>query len=262
VTSPGQPAPRSQILCGAWATPDDVPEQWRGEEADDQWASYLLQASEILYKLSGEQWAGVGCSYTAELRGRPPEQGSGAYPYYRQWGLSPSGPGYWWWNSMVGFAWFPQYMGLLANPYAVKLPHDQVTAIEQVTINGEIFSSWRLSPGGWLERTDGDRWSKVFDDTLIQYTYGEAAPESGVAACVELAHELNLFSCGSADCRLPERVTSVSRQGVSIAVVDPMDFFKIGRTGLYKVDLWLSAINPASRPRRARVFSPDIPRAM
>jgi hypothetical protein len=249
------------MLCGAWATPDDLPENWRDNASDAQWERWLMLASEILFTLSGQQWSGAGCMYVADLRGRPPAQGSGAYPYYRTWGLAPSGPGYWWWNSMVGFAWFPQYLGPMPMPYAVKLPHDQITEVEQVTINGELFTAWMLSPGGWLERTDGDRWQKAFDDTQVTYTYGTPPPEGGVTAATQLANEIRLYECGDNSCQLPKRVTSITRQGMTIAVIDPMNFFKIGRTGIYAVDLWLVSVNPSSRMRRARVFSPDLPRA-
>lgn len=257
-----QPAPRSQQLCGAWATVEDVPERWRANTSDDDWARWLMVASEILWGLSGRQWAGAGCTYVADLRGRPPEPGTGAWPYYRTYGLSPSGPGYWWWSSMAGFAWFPQYLGLQPRPYAIKLPHDQVTSVEQVTINGELFSAWQLVRDGWLERTDGDSWQKALDDTQITYNYGVAAPEGGVEAVVRLANEIRLFDCGDQNCQLPKRVTSITRQGMTIAVIDPMNFFKIGRTGVYLVDMWLVSVNPNGRQQRAKVYSPDIPKAI
>lgn len=250
------------MLCGAWATPDDVPERWRGDLSTDQWEGWLLTASEILFNLSGQQWSGVGCTYAAELRGRPPEPGSGAWPYYRTWGLGATGPGYWWWNSFVGFAWFPQYVGPQPMPYAVKLPHDQVAEIESVTINGALFSAWQLVRGSWLERTDGDRWDKFLDTTVVTYLYGIAPPQGGVEACVKLAIEMMKYETGDATCVLPRRITSMTRQGVSIAVIDPMKFLDIGRTGVYGVDLWLVSVNPKNRRRRARVWSPDIPRGM
>lgn len=256
------PAPVTQELCSAWATPDDVPEQWRAKQSDDQWIITLMVASEILYRLSGSAWSGGGCTYTAELRGRPPEPGSGAWPYYRTWGMSPTGPGYWWWNSVVGFAWYPQYLGPVVMPYAVKLPHDEVTAVTSVTINGEPFSSWRLVHGSWLERTDGDMWQKALDDTLVSYTYGTPPPIGGKLSAVRLAIEIFKFDTEDPTCRLPKRVTSITRQGISVAVIDPMKFLDVGRTGVYEIDSWLSAVNPQSRKRRARVFSPDIPRGM
>jgi hypothetical protein len=63
------------------------------------------------------------------------------------------------------------------------------------------------------------------------------------------------------DCELPQRVTSISRQGVSYTILDPQDFVQEGRTGLYMVDMFLKSVNPDKARNRARVFSPDTSRA-
>ena len=60
--------------------------------------------------------------------------------------------------------------------------------------------------------------------------------------------------------RCPQRVTQVSRQGMSWTLLDPQDFLDKGRTGIYQVDLFLSTVNPRRRRLRSRVFSPDVPR--
>ena len=60
--------------------------------------------------------------------------------------------------------------------------------------------------------------------------------------------------------KLPKRVTNVTRQGLSMVVLDPMDFLDDGKTGVYEVDLFLKAYNPAKLQRRATVMSPDIGR--
>jgi hypothetical protein len=55
-------------------------------------------------------------------------------------------------------------------------------------------------------------------------------------------------------------VQSITRQGISMAILDPFDFLDNGRTGVYQFDLWLATVNPTGLPRRSRVFSPDIAR--
>ena len=45
-------------------------------------------------------------------------------------------------------------------------------------------------------------------------------------------------------CALPERITSVTRQGVSWTVLDPQDFLDKGYTGMSRVDHWLAAVKP------------------
>jgi hypothetical protein len=261
VTEPS-PAPRTQVLCSAWATRGDLTDAQLALGTDEDWDRWLLVASEILYELSGRQWRGTGCTYTAALRGHPPEQGSGAWPYYRSWGMTRTSPAYWWFPLSLGGFW-PVYRPTEPRPYAVKLPHDGVSAITSVTVGGVALdpSAYRLAAGSWLERTDGHSFAHWLDTLVIEYEYGRAPSASGVGAAIALAWELGKSEVGDSTCRLPKRVTSISRQGLSVAVIDSMDFFKIRKTGLADVDLWLTAVNPDGRKRRARVISPDIPRA-
>jgi hypothetical protein len=94
---------------------------------------------------------------------------------------------------------------------------------------------------------------------MVTYLYG-SLPPGGEQAAVKLADELIAAAEGE-DCDLPQRVTSVSRQGVSWTLLDPQEFLRDRRTGIYEIDLLLAAINPAKALLRPRVFSPDLPRA-
>lgn len=89
----------------------------------------------------------------------------------------------------------------------------------------------------------------------IDYTYGllELPPVVASAAAV-LADEMSMADSGDANCRIPERVTSVNRQGTSWTLLDPMEFMDKGRTGIYEVDLAINVARPAKR--RARIFHP------
>jgi hypothetical protein len=80
-------------------------------------------------------------------------------------------------------------------------------------------------------------------------------------AAKALADQFVLAMQGSEECTLPQRVTSISRQGMSMTLLDPQDFLDKGRTGIYQVDLFLTTINPDGARLRSRVFSPDTPRA-
>lgn len=95
---------------------------------------------------------------------------------------------------------------------------------------------------------------------VVKYAYGSGTPPGGKRAAVKLAEQL-LLSGQGANCQLPERVTSITRQGMSFTLLDPQDFLDKGRTGIYEIDLMLGALNPAHALKRARVFSPDIRRA-
>lgn len=95
----------------------------------------------------------------------------------------------------------------------------------------------------------------------VRYRYGGNIPAAGKWAAVKLADELVESLDPDGDCKLPARVTSVSRQGVSWTLLDQQDFLSDGRTGIYEVDLFLSTVNPGKAVRPARVFSVDRPRA-
>lgn len=93
----------------------------------------------------------------------------------------------------------------------------------------------------------------------VTYKWGGPVPPAAVTAVLELANEfVKSIECPD-ECRLPERVTSVSRQGVSFQIFDPQDFLTDGRIGLYSVDVFLKAVNPNRAQLPARVFSPDLP---
>lgn len=90
----------------------------------------------------------------------------------------------------------------------------------------------------------------------VEYEYG-ARPSRVLSLAIEkLADEMEKAD-NDQKCRLPERVTSVNRQGVSWTLIDPQDFLDNGRTGVYEVDLAIKASGGAKL--RARVFSPDAP---
>jgi hypothetical protein len=93
------------------------------------------------------------------------------------------------------------------------------------------------------------------DCVTVSYICGSGVPTSGKLAARALAEEM-LSGMTGGDCRLPERVTSVTRQGMSFTLLDPQDFLDKGRTGLYVVDLFLRGANPRGALRPSRVFIP------
>lgn len=251
------PAPRSAVLCAPWATFADVPAAWRDVETEDEWTRDLLVASEILFYLSGRRFYGGGCTETVTLRSRPSAPGEGTWPYEGSWGDCAC------WTSgtwLDGWLFPPRtWMGRHYEPFAIRLPRAPVTAVTSVLVGGVALTAWRLARSGFLERTDGQPWAVCGDATVVDYQFGIAPPESGVQAAVQLAYEMALARIGSSDCQLPQRVQSLTRQGVTMTILDPQEFLSDGRTGLYSVDLFLSAINPHGRGQRGKVWSPDIP---
>jgi hypothetical protein len=94
----------------------------------------------------------------------------------------------------------------------------------------------------------------------ITYSFGQQPPTAGRHAARVFAIEL-IKSWEGDVCALPDRVTSVSRQGVSYTILDNQDFLENFRTGIYLIDLFLKTANPAKALAPSKVFSPDIPRA-
>jgi hypothetical protein len=94
----------------------------------------------------------------------------------------------------------------------------------------------------------------------VTYTYGQQPPTSGRMAAKVMAQEL--INAWSGDtCALPDRITSVTRQGVSYTVLDSQDFLENMRTGVYLIDLFIKTTNPAGALAPAKVFSPDVHKA-
>ena len=94
----------------------------------------------------------------------------------------------------------------------------------------------------------------------VTYTYGIKPPTAGRMAAKEFAIQLIKLWEGD-DCALPDRVTSISRQGVSYTILDNQDFLENMRTGIYTIDIFLKSANPSKALMPSKVFSPDVPRA-
>jgi len=127
--------------------------------------------------------------------------------------------------------------------------------------NGKILdpSSYYLVDHSTIHIVAGTPWTPC--NTEITYEYGAAVPMAGKMAAKTLATEFAKLWAGDEECALPQRVTSVSRQGVSYTILDNQEFIDELRTGLYAVDLFLKTVNPDNARRKSKVFSPDQPRA-
>ena len=109
--------------------------------------------------------------------------------------------------------------------------------------------------GRWLDLEDGTCRSGVRVD--VTYRYGSSPPIDVLRAVDILSNEFALADAGDDACRLPDRVTSLTRQGISWSFVDPMTLIDRGRTGIYELDLILGSYGNARA--RVRVFSPEYP---
>lgn len=137
-----------------------------------------------------------------------------------------------------------------------------VQAVHSVRVDGKalVEGDWRVSNGFILDlyarRALTPSICRSGRMVEIDYTYGQAnLPDVVERAIDTMTQELLAASNNDASCRIPERVTSVTRQGVSWTMLDPQDFLEEGRTGIYEVDLAIKAVNPTGARRRARVFT-------
>ena len=227
-------------------------------------------ASDILYRLSGRQFAQGGEAFVRPAR------------VNRDCGCMP-----WWYASWGGWgsAWslwplgqqFPEgfYCGCKSDAELILPGPVQIT---QVVVNGA-----QLTPGidyvllnkrrlvrmqNGTPPVAGNNllvWPCCQDLTLpenaegswyVRYAWGQPIPADGQLAALALAVELAKAFSGSPSA-LPERVTSLARQGVSAIVADPLTFVEKGLTGLPTCDLFIVSSNPFGLRRRASVMSPD-----
>lgn len=152
---------------------------------------------------------------------------------------------------------------------SIRLP-GPIATVEEVLVDGAVLppQSYRVDNKVLLVRLDGQAWPRCQDLTLaasesgtwqVTYTYGTPVPEGGKIAAGLLATEFAKALCNDNTCRLPQRVQSVTRQGVTMAVLDSFEDLSQGRTGIWLVDSWVASVSSAPLGR-SQVFSPDVPR--
>jgi hypothetical protein len=118
----------------------------------------------------------------------------------------------------------------------------------------------------WLVRTDGDCWPECADYNVdsgegffsVTYFKGLAVPSVIARAAGELACEW-AKSCMGQPCRLPQRVQSIVRQGVTISMVDVDTLLAKGLTGVDTVDQVIAMNNPYGLRSKMKISSPDLP---
>jgi hypothetical protein len=262
----------SQYVCG-WTFDDDCCSKLATafDSKPDVAQACVDQAAEILYALSGRQFGECEVAVRPCRRSNYESYGWGAWGIGRRWGYGlrwlPVLSGGQWLNISCGFC---QSSCSCTEVCEVALP-GPVNAVTQVKVDGVVLPStaYRVDNRRSLVRVDGGTcWPLCQNMNLeadqpgtweVTYTKGLPLPVAGQVALGSMACELAKACLNDTTCVLPQRVTTIVRQGITMALLDPMDFLVKGRTGIYSVDLWLATVNPKGRPRRAGVFSPDVP---
>lgn len=251
------PAPPRPGVCTPWAELGDVP----GLEYDDDTArieQWLQFASDVLYDLTGRRWPGLCVSTVRPCAAR-------------RWHPTAT-----WWpgdqRGAMGTCSCNRADSCGCHTLSELRLADHVLSVDEVRVDGEVVPSveYGLLDHRYLAgytKADGSRrvWPCCqrmdLPDTepgtwSVSFTHGGMPPIGGTLAAASLAGELNKAAGARSGCRLPKRVTSVVRQNVSVAVLDPLTLFQEGRTGLPEVDLWVASVNKGARERSARLTWP------
>jgi len=235
--------------CEPWCTWEDLTGCGGPVDAFDalpeaQREVILDQASQILYDLTRRTYSGI-CTTTRSL--------------CLMCGSC--------WPSGFPFVLFPSYSlsaGCGCEPRAsIDLgPLTPVWGAYDVWADGEQLppGSYRITGRRYLTRTDGSDWPRytdITDPTAFRATwvYGRPVPDAGRRAAAIFANEIAKQCVGSSACALPQRVTTIVREGVTYTVLDSMKMIEEGRTGLPLVDLWVVA-DGQGRKMRPGMFSP------
>lgn len=156
--------------------------------------------------------------------------------------------------------------GCACSPSEVILP-GPVSEIVEVRIDGLVVDT-----NGY--RLDGDRLVRIGADWPVSQNLGAAAGGEGTWSIEYrrgrevppvLQNAAGLFACEIAkarsggSCALPARITSVSRQGVDVQLLQVEDFLEKGLTGYEQVDMVIRALNPSGLTSQPRVLSLDVP---
>lgn len=254
-------------LCTAWAVEADLCGPCSDSYTLDSaiLEDKLLAASETLYVLSGSQFPGV-----CEVAIRPCSS-TASYSWQHRDYYSFSSYGITTWGSCS----CRSYDTCSCPPLSeLRLPHDNVSEVTEVKRDGAVVDDalYRLDPPNLLVSL-GDPWPCCSDLSLpdtevgtfsIEYTHGTPVPLLGVTAAADLACELYMACDPTAfegECRLPNNVISIARQGVTVAKLVGELFTPNAkgpvRFGIPSIDLFLSTYAPWGAP--SIIVSPDDP---
>lgn len=255
-------------LCQPWATSEDLHGPCAGESGIDEALidQALEVASEVVYVLSGRQFPGEcdGTLHPCPDRRHTYRTEPASWSNHSSLGHPGS------WATGVGARWLRcrHRRGCGCAPmHALDLGVAPLLEVASVVIDGEELdgSAYRIDNGRELVRVDGEPWPGCVDHAdpeafAVTAKWGQVPPTAGVRAAAALACQLALASDPAKvdDCALPERVTNITRQGLSMVVLDPFEMLDEGKVGVYEVDLFLKAYNPNQLARRATVMSPDV----
>lgn len=246
-------------LCSKWST-----------YSSDVQAYALRVATRVIWAATGRQY---GLEQVLVRPSRPAQES-----LYRTYPVGFAGYGFW---TLYGVNGGYQVLGTCGcGPSAItgmsscscsgadlSIP-DNVASIVSISIDGVVLDPTTYTLlGGYLTRTDGQAWPVVqnFATPLGQVGTWSITYMQGIAVPADLQDAAGMYACqvGAArtggSCSLPNRVQSITRQGLDIQYIDPGEYLKENRTGYDLVDSIIVTYNPDGLRQRARIISPDMP---
>lgn len=237
---------------------------------DPQKALALRLAAFTVYSLTGRQFGTV----TETLR---PCNAPPLPPLYQTYPVNLINP----WGSDEGQTYYPLYIfngvwhnvgcaGINCCGASCELLLPLTVSIVSVVIDGATLdpSAYRVDNGNILVRTDGsnDCWPKcqdlgkdlgVKDTWSVTGVFGRPVPDEVLDATALLACEIGKGIAGQ-PCRLPSRMQSLSRSGVTVQFPAANSYLDRGLTGLNEVDQLVVQFNPGQLAQSPQVFSMDM----
>ncbi len=217
-------------------------------------------AVNYLYNVTGRKYG------TCPTSVRPCGDDCAGSRRYSGWGWSGLTGSGWWVGPYYGLLnpmiWGGEWINLVCGTCADTCGHSNLSTIRlpgpvsevlEVRVDGAILptTDYRQDNLG-LVRLGGESWPKFQDmsadpltdpDTfMVTYMRGRAVPPGGQLAAGVLACEMAKMICGDKTCKLPKRVTSINREGVTIDMIDSFAMmWTKGSTGISIVDFWIAS---------------------
>lgn len=263
---PVLPVSNPSLVPDGWGIDVGTCSTWGGLSAAQQaYASSLAVFS--LFALTGRQFG------TAQVTVRPCNQ-TDLPPLYQVYPVNLINP----WGTDEGNTYYPLYInnGVWHNTGCrginccganceVLLPAP-VASITTVTVDGAAVdpTAYRVDGRAVLVRTDGACWPQCQDANknsgantfFVTYARGRLVPKECVLAAGVLACEI-AKAITNQPCRLPQRMQSMTRQGVSVQFVTPNTYLDRGLTNVFEVDQLVAQLNPYRLTQRPQVLSLD-----
>lgn len=235
-------------------------------EAPDVTGTAMQAASEILYHLTAQRFG------LCEVTLRPCRKACwGSFPWFQWWEYGTYPQPYWWngtwYNLACGMC--PENSCACTSLDEIVLPGPVNTVVE-VKLDGVVLTpgvDYRIDDYRKLVAMNGITWPFCQDLNLpdtavgtmsVTPRYGEEVPVIGQLAVGELGLEIvKALLCE--ECILPNGVTDISRQGISMTIANISELFNAGFIQLRWCDMFIQAANPKHMQSRSAVYDLDGP---